>query len=83
MVEYPHTLRIAYNVVRSHKGNARAFVAGKIAHAVQAKQDAEAIEWQQIGHFVERLLNVRPGAPRPPPPRRPPRYQRVRTPGPR
>jgi len=84
MAEYPRALRTAHHVVYFHQANARAFVAGKIAEAIQAKQDAQAAEWQKIGRFVERLLTIVAGV-QPPAARqtrRPQRYRRVRTPTP-
>ncbi len=81
MVGYPRALRRAYQVVCFHPNDARAFVAGKIAHAVRTGHEAQAAEWHKILHFVERLLDDAPGPSRPPHARhrRPPRYRRVRT----
>jgi hypothetical protein len=57
MVEYPRALRIAHRVVYFHPGDARAFVAGKIADAEQADNQTHAAEWRKVAHFVERLLD--------------------------
>jgi len=81
MVGYPRALRRAYQVIFSHPGDARAYVADKIAEATRAGDDAQAVEWQKIGHFVDRLLEI---VPEPGPShharrrRPPPRYRRVR-----
>jgi hypothetical protein len=84
MVGYPRALRRAYQVIFSHPGDARAFVADKIAAATRAGHDTQAVEWQKIGHFVDRLLDDLPERERSPHPRRrrpPPRYSRIRSSG--
>ncbi len=80
MVGYPRALRRAYQVVCFHPDDARAFVAGKIAHAMRTGHEAQAAEWHKILHFVDRLLDDMPVPSRSSPvrPRRPPRYRRVR-----
>jgi hypothetical protein len=84
MVGYPRALRRAHEVILFHPGDARAFVADKIDEATRAGHDAQAVEWQKILHFVERLLDQAPPEPaRSHHPRRrraAPRYRRVRTP---
>ena len=83
MVGYPRALRTAHHVVYVHPGDARAYVATKIAEAARAGHGAQAAQWQKVGHFVERLL-ANTGAPvrhEPVRPLRPPRYRRVRAPG--
>jgi hypothetical protein len=82
MIGYPSALRRAHRVIFSHPGDARAFVAGKIAEATRAGHAAQAVEWQKIAHFVERLLDDLParGHALHPRRRRPPRYRWVRAP---
>ncbi|MEJ0069613.1 MAG: hypothetical protein WDO24_13750 [Pseudomonadota bacterium] len=84
MVEYPRALRIAHHVVYFHQGDAHAYVAGKIAEAVQTGKDSQAAEWRKVGHFVDRLLGEAPPAAPPPQARHrraSPRVRRVRPPG--